>query len=338
MNLRSVARALLAGLVAVALVNIPARADAQSARGGIGGKIVDAEGKPVADAEVTIEAPDVNLRYVVKTNAKGEWAQGGIPVGNRMTVSVKKGNLTGGMKGVPIRQGSVMEIPNITVSVSVSSADAAKAAAAKAQAAEMAKIATEVNAAVAANDYGLAITKYQEAIAKVPDCAQCYARIGDMYMKQSKQDDAEKAYLKATELDGGMADAYSSLAAIYNQQKKYDQAAKMTEKVNSLASAMGMGGDATAEFSAGAIAVNMQLTAEREGKADVAAQKMSEAMAHFQKAIQLKPDMADAYYELGMLYVKQNKIPEAKKALAEYVRLAPTGANAEMAKAIATMP
>ena len=50
------------------------------------------------------------------------------------------------------------------------------------------------------------------------------------------------------------------------------------------------------------------------------------------------PEMADAHYELGMLYVKQNKIPEAKKALAEYVRISPNGPNAEMAKAIATMP
>jgi Flp pilus assembly protein TadD len=82
----------------------------------------------------------------------------------------------------------------------------------------------------------------------------------------------------------------------------------------------------------------MQLAAEKEGKADVAAAKMKEAMEHFEKAIQMKPDMAEAYYELGMLYVKQNKIPEAKKALSEYVRLAPNGPNAEMAKAIATMP
>ena len=339
MTVRSVARALVAGWVALALVVFTASAAAQSARGGLGGKIVDSSGQPVADAEVTLENPDVNLRYVVKTNAKGEWAQGGMPVGNRMNISVKKGNLAGGMKGVPVRQGSIMEIPTITISAAAAPVDAAR----KAMEAEMTKVAAEVNAAIAANDYPTAITKFEELAAKVPNCALCYDRIGDLYMKQSKWPEAEKALQKAIELDANDRDAYGMLVTVYNQQKKYDEASKANDKANALAAGpLGMaapgGGDANSSFSAGAIAVNMQMAAEKEGKADVAAAKMKEAMAHFERAIQLKPDMAEAYYELGMLYVKQNKIPEAKKALAEYVKLAPTGPNAEMAKAIASMP
>lgn len=339
MTVKSVTRAVLAGLVASALVAFATPAVAQSARGGLGGKVVDTSGQPVADAEVVLENPEVNLKYVVKTNSKGEWAQGGMPVGNRMNISVKKGNLAGGIKGVPVRQGSIMEIPPITVSAAVAPADVAR----KAMEAEMTKVAAEVNAAIAANDYATAITKFEELATKLPNCALCFDRIGDLYIKQSKWDEAEKALLKATELDANDRDAWGMLTQVYNQQKKYDQASKANDKVNQLAAGpLGMmgggGGDANASFNAGAIALNMQLAAEKEGKADVAAAKMKEAQAHFEKAIQLKPDMAEAYYELGMLFVKQNRIPDAKKMLAEYVKLAPNGPNAEMAKAIATMP
>ena len=82
MTVRRVTRAVVVGCAASALLVFAASAAAQSARGGLGGKIVDASGNPVPDAEVILENPEVNLRYVVKTNDKGEWAQGGMPVGN----------------------------------------------------------------------------------------------------------------------------------------------------------------------------------------------------------------------------------------------------------------
>jgi len=339
MTVRSVTRALVVGCMASALFVFATPTVAQSARGGLGGKIVDAQGNPVPDAEVTLENPEVNLRYVVKTNSKGEWAQGGMPVGNRMNITARKGNLEGGMKGVPVRQGSIMEIPNITVTAAVAPVDAAR----KAMEAEMEKVAAEVNALLEANDSEGAIAKFNELALKLPNCALCYDRIADLYIKKSQWDEAEKALQKAVEIDASDRDAYRMLVTVYNSQKRYEEAAKANEKVNTLsAGPLGMGapggGDANASFNAGAIALNMQLAAEKEGKADVAAAKMKEAQAHFEQAIQLKPDMAEAYYELGMLFVKQNKIPEAKKMLAEYVKLAPNGPNAEMAKAIATMP
>jgi len=335
-----VARAVLAGIVAAALVAMPAQAVAQSARGGLGGKVVDTDGKPVEGAEVILENTDVNLKFVVKTNAKGEWAQGGMPVGPRIDIRVTKGNMTGGIRGVPVRQGSVTELPAPIVIAAagpkMSAEDAKKAAEAKAREAAIAKIAAEVNAAIAANDFDTAIAKYTEATQTVPQCAQCFVQIGGLQMKKKDLAAAEKAYLQAVAFDPNAVDAYSALAGIYNEQKNYAKATEMTAKISALSASTG--GDGPSEFSAGAISVNQMVAAEREGKADEAKAKMAEAQAHFEKAIKLKPDMADAYWELGMLYVKQNKIPEAKKALAEYLKLAPNGANAETAKAIATMP
>lgn len=331
MDFTRVSRGMLAGMFAAALLTIPSVASAQN--GALTGKVVDQAGAPVADAEVVLEAPEAGLKFSVKTDRKGEWTRPGMKAGEKWNVTVKKGTLVGGMTGIPVRGGAVMPIPDIVLAPPRTAASDAKAAIDK----EMQAIAAQVNAAVAANDFDLAITKYTEAAGKIAGCALCYTRIGDLYIKKDNQAEAEKAYLKAIETDANYADAYAALGSLYNIQKKYEDAGKMAAKAASLAPASG-GGDPVAEYSAGAISVNLMVAAEREGKADVAAAKMTEAMAHFQKAIQLNPEMADAHYELGMLYVKQNKIPEAKKALAEYVRISPTGPNAEMAKAIATMP
>jgi cytochrome c-type biogenesis protein CcmH/NrfG len=329
MDFRRAARAALAGVLAAALVSLPAPADAQSARGGLGGKIVDSAGKPVPDAEVVLEAPDVNLKYVVKTNSRGEWSQGGMPVGNRMNITAKKGDAVGGIKGVPVRQGSVVEIPDIMIVAAgpvVSPEEAARIAAEKAMEAELAKMAAELEAAIAANDLDLAITKFTEAAAKIPQCATCYVRIGELHMKKARLDDAEKAYLQAIAFDPTEADAYSALVNIYNQQKKYEAAAKMNEKVTALAATAGggggggAGGNAEASYNQGALLFNQN--------------KILDAKPHLLKAIELKPDLAEAHYLLGMVLINENKLPEAKKSLSEYLKLAPTGPNAATAKAI----
>ena len=327
MKLTRVARALMLGVLASVLVVVPALAHAQTPRGGLGGKVVDGSGKPVPDAEVTLENPTVNLKFVTKTNSKGEWAQGGIPVGNRMDITAKKGTAIGGIKGVPIRQGSVMEIPNIVITEArapVSPEEAKRAAEEKAMKAELEKMAAEVNAAIAANDFDTAIAKYTEATTKLPQCAMCFVQIGNLNMKKNQLDNAEKAYLQAIAFDAENSEAYSALVNIYNQQKKYDQAAKMSEKINALAAASGGGGNAEAEFNMGAIAFNQN--------------KIAEAKPHLEKAIQLKPDLAEAHYLYAMVLINENKVPEAKKELAEYLKLAPTGPNAATAKAIIDSP
>jgi tetratricopeptide (TPR) repeat protein len=327
MRFTRIAPGLLAGVLAATMVALPAVADGQNPRGGLGGRIVDSAGKPVPDAEVTLEAPEVNLKYVTKTNAKGEWAQAGIPVGNRMTISVRKDKMVGGIKGVPIRQGSVVEIPDIVIAAAapvMSAEDKAKFEAEKARDAELAKIAADVNAAIAANDLDLAISKFNEAATKIPQCAQCYVRMGELYQKKSQLDQAEKAYLQALEFNPSEGDAMNALVGIYNQQKKFEQAGKMSEKLGSLSGAAGGGGNAESSLNAGIIAFNQN--------------KIAEAKPHLMKAIELKPDLAEAHYLLGMVLLNENKIPEAKKSLAEYLKLAPNGPNAALAKTIIDTP
>jgi protein O-GlcNAc transferase len=50
------------------------------------------------------------------------------------------------------------------------------------------------------------------------------------------------------------------------------------------------------------------------------------------KALEAKPDFADAHYLIGMCYVNLNKVADMKKHLHEYLKLEPKGKDASAAK------
>ena len=62
--------------------------------------------------------------------------------------------------------------------------------------------------------------------------------------------------------------------------------------------------------------------------------KAPEAAVQFEKALQLDPKMAEAFYMAGLAHVSSGKNAEAKTRLAEYLKMAPTGPNAATAKAL----
>jgi tetratricopeptide (TPR) repeat protein len=322
MNLDRVARVAVAGLFAVTLVALPAVAHAQV--GSLAGKVVGPDGKPVADAEVTLTNAANAMTASAKTNDKGEWVRAGLMTGNPWNVRAKKGDLEGGLNNVRVPFNSVLELPPIVLAPNVDPATRARLEAERKQKEAIAKMTAEVDAAVKSGDIDLAIAKYTEAAAAIPGCAVCYVQIGNFQMKKERQAEAEKAYLEAIKIDDSNSEAYNALTNLYNAQRKFDEAAKMSAKFNSLAASSGGGGNAESLFNQGAIAFNQN--------------KIAEAKPFLEKALALKPDLAEAHYLYGMVLINEGKVPEAKKSLAEYLKLAPDGPNAATAKAIIDTP
>lgn len=62
--------------------------------------------------------------------------------------------------------------------------------------------------------------------------------------------------------------------------------------------------------------------------------KIPDAKKAFEEAVRLDPKMAEAHYWLGMATVNEGKLPEAAKFFEEYLKLAPTGQYAETAKSV----
>jgi len=294
-------RGLLALLVALVF---SAPAAAQSV---IRGKVVDAQGKPVEGASVTIEATESSRRAQVKTNRNGEFMQIGLPSG-RYNVTAVKDNLKA-LQTATISQGMPVELSFQLTPTSGMTPEQAKA---QAETQAMAQQAIE---AMRAGRDDEAITKFNEIVAKIPTCSDCYYNLGVAYSKKQQFAEAEAAFTKATELAPNNADAYTGLANVYNAQKKFDQAQQASAKAAQLAgSAGGGGGSAEAVYNQGVILWN--------------AGKYAEAKDQFEAAIKADPNMAMAHYQLGMANLNLGQIPAARQAFEGYLKVDPNGPKA----------
>jgi len=318
-------RLALAGLAAAALIAFASSAHAQQT-GRVVGVVVDESNTPVPDIVVRIEfIGDYDLSYEVKTNSKGEFARAGLAPGRwRLTATKDK------LKGTLVTSVALTPSPNVTVMLHTPVEAAKIAEASKLSADQIEKHNKEqqalkdafdaAGASIAAGNTDDALAKLNDIVVKVPDCAACYAKIGDLQVTKKDNAAAEAAYQKAVTIDPTLSDVYAALATVYNGEGKLDDAAKMSAKAAELNAAKGGGGDATSLYNQGIILWN-------QGKGD-------DAKACFDKAVAADPKFADAYYMQGLILVGQTKNADAIKALNKYLELAPTGQNAETAKAI----
>jgi tetratricopeptide (TPR) repeat protein len=312
--------------VAVGLAIVAAPVFAQT--GQIKGKVVDQQGNPVDGAKITLYNQNTNRTLETKTNKKGEYIQVGLsPAKYKVTAS--KGDLNQ-VKEVDVH----LEMANLDFSLAPGGggggapASKEEAAKAKAKADAMNKAFADGVELSNAGKNDEAIAKFNEVIATLPNCAECYANIGTVQTKAKKYDEAEAAYKKAIELKPDFGEAYNGLANLYNAEKKFDEAAEASKKAMELAGgaagaaggAAGGGASASAVFNQGVILWN--------------AGKIPEAKAQFEQATKLDPNMPDAQYWLGMALVNGGDTAGAKPKFEAYLKLAPTGQYADIAKSI----
>ena len=319
----TIRRTLMICAVALGLAIVAAPASAQT--GQIKGKVVDAKGQPVDGAKIAILNQQTNRTLETKTNKKGEYIQVGLSPGKyRLTAS--KGELSDTMD---VDVHLEMSTHDFTLAPGRGGATGSKEEVAKAKA--KADAATKAfNEGVALSNDGKtdeAIAKFQEVLAVIPNCPECYANIGTVQTRAKKYDEAEAAFKKAIELKPEFAEAYNGLANLYNTTKKFDLAAEASKKAMDLsaatpagAAAAGGGGNASAAFNQGVILWN--------------AGKIPEAKAQFEQAVKLDPNMAEAQYWLGMALLNAGDTANAKPKFEAYLKLAPTGQYAETAKSI----
>lgn len=293
-------RALLALTVVLA---VSAPAVAQSV---IRGKVVDAQGKPVEGASVTIEATEANRRAQTKTNRNGEFLQVGLASG-RYNVTVEKDKLKA-IQPANVTQGTPVELSFQLSPTSGMTPEQAKAAA------EMQALAQAAVEAMKAGRDEDAIRQFNEIVIKIPTCSDCYYNLGVAYSKRQQYPEAEASFLKAIELAPESGEAYTGLANVYNAQKKFDLAQQASAKASELTAAGGGGGSAEALYNQGVILWN--------------AGKYADAKVQFESAVKADPTMAMAHYQLGMANLNLGQIPEARAAFEAYLKVDPNGPKA----------
>ena len=301
---------LFRGVVAVAVLCAVSVAPAL-AQSVVRGKVTDAQGMPVADATVLFEAVDANRKTQTKTDKNGDFLQVGLSSG-AYKVTATKDKVGTQTKNTNVRQG-----PNNPLSFTLSASSGVSAADKEAAAAIQASAGAAVEA-MKAGRHDEAIAKFQEVIAKVPNCVDCYYNIGVSQMAKQQFTEAEASFKKAIELKPDNADAYTALANLYNSQKKFDLAAEASSNAAKYSSGGG-GGNAEASYNQGVILFN--------------AGKFAEAKTQFEAATKTDPNHAMAQYQLGMTSLNLGQIPEAVAALEAYLKVDPNGPKAGEVKA-----
>jgi tetratricopeptide (TPR) repeat protein len=294
--------------LAVLLTVSAAPALAQSV---VRGKVVDGQGKPVPDATVLFEATDANRKTQTKTDKNGDFLQVGLSSGAYKVTASKDG------VGTQTLNSNVRQGQNNPLSFTLSPASGISAADKEAAVALQAAAGAAVEA-MKAGRHDEAIAKFNEVIAKMPTCADCYYNIGTAYVAKQDYAQAETAFKKMIELKPDAAEGYTGLAGVYNAQKKFDLAAEASSKASQLGGGAG-GGGAEGSYNQGVILFNSG--------------KFAEAKTQFEAATKADPNMGMAHYQLGMTALNLGQIPEAVSALEAYLKVEPNGSKAGEVKA-----
>jgi tetratricopeptide (TPR) repeat protein len=302
---------LFRGVVALAVL-LTVSAVPALAQSVVRGKVVDGQGKPVPDATILFEATDANRKTQTKTDKNGDFLQVGLSSGAYKVTASKDG------VGTQTLNSNVRQGQNNPLSFTLSPASGLSAADKEAAVALQAAAGAAVEA-MKAGRHDEAIAKFNEVLAKMPTCADCYYNIGTAYVAKQDYAQAETAFKKMLELKPDAPEAYTGLAGVYNAQKKFDLAAEASSKASQLGGAAGGGGGAEASYNQGVILFNSG--------------KFAEAKTQFEAATKADPNMGMAQYQLGMTALNLGQIPEAVSALEAYLKVEPNGPKAAEVKA-----
>src|SRR5947208_322989 len=334
----------------------------------IEGIVKGQDGKPVEKAEIQILRTDIKGSYKTKTDKKGHYLYMGLPMGKYDVSVLVDGKVLDAMKNVSTRPGD--PIP-VNFDLKASQADKAQQQAQMAKAIETGTLSKEqersltpeqkaamekqikeqsekmkknkelndaFNAgmeAMTAKKYDEAVTAFEKAAAADPSQQAIYAQLGEAHLKMSEGKTgadydahiakAMEAYSKAIELKPDDPGSHNNYALALGKAKKFPEMQAELKK----AADLDPQNAGKYYYNLGAMLVNAGQT--------------EPAVDAFKKAIELQPNYADAYYQYAvslsakMSTDKDGNVvapPEMAPALNKYLELAPTGANAEAAKAL----
>jgi type IV pilus assembly protein PilF len=175
-----------------------------------------------------------------------------------------------------------------------------------ADALKRAKIHTELGAGYyERGQMGIALDELKEALHADPNYAPAYNVTGLVYMELHEDDDAERNFRRALDIDPLDSDTNNNYGWFLCQHKREDQSIKyfMTALKNPLY--------ATPEKSY----VNAGICMRRKGDERAAEE-------YFTKALRIRPDDQQALYNMAELSYKRSQYTEANGYLVRYMRVA----------------
>jgi tetratricopeptide (TPR) repeat protein len=326
------------------------------------GDVKGADGSPLKGALVKIERTDIKGHYQVKTDKKGHYFYGGLPLGYyKVTLEVDGKDVDFIDKvrtqlGDPVvnnfdmhAQAQKQQALSKAAESGNLSKDQARGMTAEQKAAfektnkERAELASKNKAlneafnggkeAVNAKQFDVAVAQFTKASEMAPDQSVIWANLGDAEINLAKtktgteHDEAlnkgMEAYQKTLALKPDDAGVHNNYALALAGAKKFDEAQAELAKAAQLDPP-----------SAGKYYYNLGALLVNNGQSEPAG-------AAFKKAIDADPTYADAQYQYGIYLIgkaalgsdgKYDPVPGTREAFQKYLELKPDGPFAESCK------
>ena len=251
------------------------------------GEVKDANGQGLKGAVIVLDRQDIKGHYQVKSDKKGHWLYTGLPLGVFNISCMVDGKEVDKVSNVKAGMGD----DNPPVNFDLKKQAAVAAAASSGQ---------------LTDDQQRGMSKEQ----------------------REKFEAASKQRSEAMKKNKALNDAFNAgQDALKKAQADQDKAQKVTDFTAASASFKQAG-----DLDPSQVAVWDSLGASYYGLGNVQTgddktKAYDEAVAAYQKEIQLKPDSAAAYNQLGNIYGAEKKIPEATEALNKAAQLDPQMAS-----------
>lgn len=320
----------LAAIIIVLAWAIPGHAQT----GGVTGKATLQDGTICVGCTVLLDRQEIKGSYKCKTNKKGEYIYIGLPTGTyKLTLENPNGQAIFYItRRIGLGDPTVIDFDlpkEAKTQAAAHPEETQKLEQQQKEAKQMAGLTGLFNEASALFDqkkYPEAAEKFQQALpmATGKNKIVVLERLADTYDKAKQTDKAEEAYKQVIELDPTNGDIHNNLGNLYASSGKVEEAKAEFQK----ASEVNPTGAAGYYFNLGAVLYNTG--------------KMDDAAEAFKKCLSIDSKKVDAYFWLGlalsgkMTLDKDGKVlapPGTLEAFQKYLELAPTGPNAEAAKA-----
>lgn len=271
------------------------------------GRVVDADGKPIADVQITVTSATAakNITESYKSDKNGKFTifllDGTIPY----KFTFKKDGFA------PFEDTAKLKLLPERNEMNVTLLAPAAAAAASGQVIVDPAIEAYNEGAELANQGQMAeaIVKMEEAVKAKPDLTMGHMSLAKLYSRTDAWEKAITAANAALAISPDEPDMFAILAQAYEKTGNKEKAK---------------------EFKAKAPANPPQLYNDAAKLINAGNDKEAEPL--LKRAVDADPSFAQAEYELGMVYVRLGNVAGAKEHLQKYLELEPNGKEAPVAK------
>jgi tetratricopeptide (TPR) repeat protein len=307
--------------------------------GRLQGVVADESGKPIEGAKVTLRPgdqtpkPESSGPPPIMTDKHGKWSVLGLSGGTWAVLIEKEGYVTSEGRLKVAESGPPQQV--VPVKLKAVSKEQAQAQAAPKEPTKEAKANEAINAgnaALQADKYAEARASYEQALALLdpakPEHAPVYVAVlravASTYYREAGQAKSKDA--KAQAMDRSIATLKKGL------EIKPDDPDTLQLLANVLVDA---GRETEAQTYLAKLPQGAKLDPERLINVGIKyynTKQIDKALEEFDKVIADNPNLAEAYYYRGLVYLNKNKIPEAKADFQKLLALDPKNKFAKEAQ------